>query len=295
MPAQQIPLLKGTSTNQPMSTYRTLLKVAVLLFCLLVPVMVTGAGNGELTVHYVNVSHGNAVLIQYNEKNMLIDAGTGEYAADLVSYLKGHNANTIDMIVSTSPLPGYIGGMEDVLKACTVRLYIDDGEQPANKEYKKIRDLVAAKSIPYEDTYAGDYLDFDKSTYVKVLSPGYGNPDAKPEPVVIQLDYDGIKFLFMSDANADTESVLIDNYYMKSEVLLAGNHGAPATCSKTFLAEVEPEIAILSVGPDNVNGYPAEGTCNRLRDAGAELYRTDMNGTIVITTDGDEYHIVTEK
>ncbi|MBN1167782.1 MAG: hypothetical protein JXA44_11725 [Methanospirillaceae archaeon] len=263
----------------------------VLIICLLLPVAVIGEEENELIVHYINVSHGNAALIQFNEKNLLIDAGPEEYAEELISYLTSHNADTIDMMVSTSSLPGYIGGIKEILGACVVRLYIDDKEQTASNRNKKIRELISAESIPHEETYAGDYLDFDDDIYVKVLSPG-SDTDA---PIVIQLDYDGIKFLFMSSANADLESVLVDNYYMNSQILLVGDHGAPATCSKPFLAEVQPEVALISVGSDNEEGYPSSGTCDRIRETGAELYRTDSNGTIVITTNGDEYQIVTEK
>lgn len=74
--------------------------------------------------------------------------------------------------------------------------------------------------------------------------------------------------------------------YLKSDVLKVGHHGSKYSSSSTFLSTVKPKYAVISVGKDNPYGHPAAITLSKLRSVGAEIFRTDEQGTITITSDG---------
>ncbi|HEX3011396.1 MAG TPA: MBL fold metallo-hydrolase, partial [Syntrophomonadaceae bacterium] len=103
-------------------------------------------------------------------------------------------------------------------------------------------------------------------------------------------------FLFMGDAEKEAEDdMLAAGTDLKADVLKVGHHGSDSGTSTAFLNLVQPQYAIISVGEDNPYGHPHQETLNRLQECGSQIMRTDLNGTIVIHTDGNKLDIVIEK
>ena len=75
------------------------------------------------------------------------------------------------------------------------------------------------------------------------------------------------------------------------DVLHVGHHGSATSTNAQFLGLTRPEAAVISVGRDNDYGHPTETVLQRLREAGAEIYRTDQMGTLEIVTDGKGFEI----
>jgi len=108
--------------------------------------------------------------------------------------------------------------------------------------------------------------------------------------------YGDTSFLFTGDAEREEEQDILDaGYTLKSTVLKVGHHGSDTSTSYPFLREIMPEYAVISVGTGNSYGHPTEDTLSRLRDADVKVYRTDMQGDIICTSDGTNVTFETKK
>lgn len=111
--------------------------------------------------------------------------------------------------------------------------------------------------------------------------------------VVSRLDCGDIEFLLTGDAETPVEAILKGD--ISAEILKLGHHGSNSSTSPGFLSRVNHEIAVISVGTGNTYGHPTAETLSKLQAAGVKVYRTDLNGNIVVTTDGKTYSVSTQK
>ncbi len=158
---------------------------------------------------------------------------------------------------------------------------------------------------------AGDELDFGSGVTYKVLSPDKAmidedtakvkakeKVDVNNESVVGMLVYGDFTMLLTGDAESPVEKTMVANYggQLQAKVLKAGHHGSKTSSSSNFLQEVAPEAVVMSLGTNNQYGHPHEAMLSRLQKQGIKnIFRTDKNGAITISTDGKTYSITTEK
>ena len=111
------------------------------------------------------------------------------------------------------------------------------------------------------------------------------------------MDYGESSFLFTGDAEEYLEYILIDNCkdLLNADVLKVGHHGSLTSGSEEFLRAVSPEYAVISSGNGNTYRHPRQDTLRKLADAGAEIFRTDLQGNVVFRTDGKVITAETEK
>jgi beta-lactamase superfamily II metal-dependent hydrolase len=114
--------------------------------------------------------------------------------------------------------------------------------------------------------------------------------------IVLKVTYSNVSFLLMGDAGIEAESSLLSSgYNLKSDILKVGHHGSSSASSSIFLARVKPTSSVIEVGAGNDYGHPTSKTLSALQGIGSKIYRTDLDGDIVITTDGQSYSVSTEK
>jgi competence protein ComEC len=108
------------------------------------------------------------------------------------------------------------------------------------------------------------------------------------------VEFGETSFLFMGDAMREVEANLLDSTaYLSSDVLKVARHGASSATTSGFLDAVNPSIAVISAGADN--SFLSQEVVNRLKNAGVHLFRTDLNGNIIITSDGTTLGVVVEQ
>jgi competence protein ComEC len=244
------------------------------------------------------VGQGDSILIQFpNGENVLIDGGDTGRGDDVVAYLRSRNVGNLALVVSTHPHSDHIAGLLDVLQVYGVGQFVDNGMIHTTATYQGLYALIGQQGIPVRAVREGDTIDVDPSVRVDVLGP--------PEPlirgsrsglnansVVVLVDYDNTEFLFVGDAELETEEHLIP-LASDIDVLKVGHHGSRYASSDAFLSAFTPEVGVISVGADNRYGHPHRETLDRLAAHGIVVYRTDLNGNIVVTTDGITYAIST--
>lgn len=262
----------------------------------------TGARTtGNSTVYFIDVGQGDAELIKTSDgKNVLIDAGPPSASSMLVSFLISHNATTLDALVLTHPDSDHIGGADDVLAACTVLSVYESGYYTDTKTYAALRAAVTAEGCPaYNDTRLdpGDRLDITSSVTFEIMAINARSVDPNDASLIIKVTDGTVDLLFEGDASSSVEGHM-DSMFgsaMDVEVLKIGHHGSSSSTCASFLSQTTPAVAIIEVGTGNTYGHPANQTLDRLSAAGAQVYRTDLNGTITITTDGTTWAVVCER
>lgn len=259
----------------------------------------------NMYVYFIDVGQGDAAFIRTpNGKNILIDAGqcsAGEDEFDagleiVLPFLAKKNVKQLDYVVASHAHSDHIGGLLSVLKKMPVGVVYDSGFPYSSPEYAKFLHVIKSKKIPYKLALQGDSLDWDPDLTVKVLSPQRNRlfEDPNNNSIVLKITYRNVSFLFTGDIEALAEGEIISNY-KKSElasiILKVPHHGSKTSSTEDFLDAVNPEIAVISCGRFNRFRHPHSDIVRRYNDFNIELHRTDKEGPVFISTDGETYSI----
>jgi competence protein ComEC len=253
--------------------------------------------DGKLSVYFLDVGQGDSTLVLFSNKSILIDAGEAEMGDRVVSDLKALGVSRIDLLVATHPHSDHIGGMQKVLAAFPVGQVLDSGLPHTSSTYEHFLETIEQKNIPYRVAEQGQTIDIDPSLMIFVLSPPkerFGD-DQNTNSVVLRISYGTIAFLMSGDMGGESENTLVrSGYPLDARILKVGHHGSYSSTSSSFLGRVLPETAIIMVGKDNPYGHPHKQTLDLLKEYSVTVYRTDLDGTIVIRSDGMSYSVKTE-
>jgi beta-lactamase superfamily II metal-dependent hydrolase len=252
---------------------------------------------GKLSACFFDVGQGDSTLFIYEGKTILIDAGETDMGDRVVSDLRSRNVTRIDLLVATHPHSDHIGGMQKVLAAFPVGKVLDTGLPHPSPVYEHFLETIEQEHIPYQAAEQGQTVDVDPALRVLVLSPPEerSGEDLNTDSIVLRISYGTVDFLMTGDLdNAGEDALLRTGYPLDAEILKVGHHGSSSSTSPAFLDRVHPETAIISVGEDNPYGHPHRETMDLLERSGVTVYRTDLNGTILVRTDGMSYSVKTQ-
>jgi len=282
--------------------YRVLQAAIVLLLLIAVSIALwapptPSAATGLLQVTFLDVSQGDAAWLKTPDGwDILIDGGEESEGPGLVSYLQNHGVTDIEVLVLSHPHADHVGGLITVLENMEVDEALTNCQSYDSATYQEFQQLLLDKGIP--TTCVRDENNFTWGDYISAAAVNPPEPltsDANNNSVVLRISYDTIDFLFTGDIESEAESAILERAPpVETEVLKVAHHGSGSSSTALFLAQVAPEIAVISVGASNPYGHPDPEALQRLRDAGAAIYRTDLHGTIVVTTDGTTYWLEPE-
>ncbi len=250
------------------------------------------SSDGSLVIRYLDVGQADSILIENNSKYMLIDAGNNIDGELLVNYFKELGIKEFEYVVATHPHEDHIGGMDEVINNFLVKNFYMPDVVTTSKTFEDminaIEDNVFKVSIPS----VGEEFNFG-DLHFKVLHVGDENEtDLNDSSIVLSLGYGKNKFLFMGDASSEVEEKILDRGFdIKSDVLKVGHHGSSYSSSVNFLNEVKAQYAIISVGKGNSYSHPHGQTITLLNKVNSEIFRTDEDGTIVVSSDGENIKI----
>ncbi|MFA5268490.1 MAG: lamin tail domain-containing protein [Methanoregula sp.] len=253
---------------------------------------------GDLRAYFLDVGQGDSSVILFKDKVILIDAGEIDRGDRVVSDLKKLGVTRIDLLVATHPHSDHIGGMPKVLAAFPVKKVLDSGIPSTSSLYEHFLETVDEENIPYVVAEQGQTIDLDPSLRILVLSPPKERigDDINTNSIVLRISYGTVNLLYTGDATTAAEDVMVKaGYPLSADVLKVGHHGSSGSSSAAFLRRVDPEVAIISLGEDNEYGHPHRETLERLNAAGPLVLRTDLDGTVLVTSNGATYSVVTEK
>ena len=245
----------------------------------------------KMIVHYIDVGQGDSILIQVNNKNLLIDAGPKSDKKKLFNYLSSLNLDKLDYVIATHPHEDHIGNMSDVIDDYNVLAFYAPKVQSTTKTFEKMIDSLKSKNLKINVIKKGtDSINLGINTKVTVFSPTEDSyEDLNNYSPVIKIEYGKTSFLFTGDAQKDVEKeILSTNEDISADILKVGHHGSSTSTTNDFLKKVNPSIGVISVGKDNTYNHPNDDTIKRLKGNKVTIYRTDKDGTVVFSSDGSK-------
>lgn len=244
--------------------------------------VVTGSG---LKVHFIDVGQADAALVTCDDQAMLIDGGNAEDSNVMYTYLKKNGITHLDYVIGTHAHEDHIGGIAGALNYATVDTVYCPVTGHDSKAFANFVKAVNKHGATITVPYAG--MSFSLGSAAVTILAVNADTDTNNTSIVLRITYGNTSFLFTGDAEYAVEQVLIDSgAELRSTVLKVGHHGSDSSSSYSFLWNVMPQYAVISVGKGNTYGHPTEEVLSRLRDAGTTLYRTDMQGDIIATSNG---------
>lgn len=252
----------------------------------------------NLYVYFLDTGQSDCILITTpNDEVILIDSGDNGDEDVVLGFLEEKKVSEIDYMIFTHPHADHIGGGYEVVSSIKVDNVLMPDVEADSKTYRDMMDEIDEKNIKVTYPDDGDTYNIDGVT-MKIFSPvnsDYGS-NMNEYSIVCRIDYGESSFLFTGDAEAINESEMLEaGYNLDVDVLKVGHHGSTSSSTKAFLEAVSPEYAVILCGKNNSYGHPEDVTLSKLEEASAEVYRTDINGTITMYSDGVTINVQTVK
>ncbi len=267
--------------------------LAVWLWAGLVIPLAGADRSGGLTIHFVDVGQGDAMVLRTPAGRWLVvDAGPirGRYDAGrqvVVPFLASQRAPSITMLVVTHSHLDHFGGAPAIMERFPIGVILDPGVPYPDSGYAGWLDRVVKSGVPWRVVGSGESWRVDDVT-VTVVHPdptwsgSGGNPNE--DSIVLLVEYRGFRALLTGDAGFPAESLFAARAG-KIDLLKVGHHGSRYSTGEQLLRETAPSLAVISSG-ENDYGHPAPEVIRRLEEVGAAVWRNDREGTISVRTDG---------
>ena len=241
------------------------------------------AGEKEVkstNIAIVDVGQGQCIVMRVGDLSVVVDCGGDYHAADeAVKQLGSFGLTDIDYLILTHFHSDHASGVESLTQQIDVKCLIvpedaDDADGLRDEILNTATDVIM---ISQEETIS---ISDDNRTIA--VYPPLGNSGNELGLSILVSDGE-FDTLITGDMDKETELRLMDNFQLPDiEVLIVGHHGSHNSTSEELLNNLTPEIAVISVGKDNVYGHPAEETLDKLDERDIKVYRTDLNGTIIV-------------
>ncbi len=243
--------------------------------------------DGKLEVHFLDVGQGDATLITCDGEAMLIDAGENDKGTLIQNHLLAAGIDSLRYVIGTHPDSDHIGGMDVILYKFDCDTVIMPEISKDTSTYRDVIDTMKHKGYTTTVPVVGDTYTLGSATFT-ILAPLKTYEDSNNNSVAILLTYGNTRFLFTGDAEEEAENdILATGIPLQADVYKAGHHGSSTSSSEDFLRAVNPTYSVISCAENNDYGHPHAEVLNTLRAMGVQVFRTDEQGSIIATSDGE--------
>ena len=245
--------------------------------------------NENFSVSFIDVGQADSVLIRNGNYNMLIDTGNNEDGEKLVNYFKSLGIEEFTYVFATHPHEDHIGGMDDIINNFKIDNYYMSNKLSTTKTFMDVLDALDRRNLKYTVPNKGDTLKLGDAN-IKVIYTGDDKSNINDSSIVLKITYGKNSFLLTGDATSNVERKIY-NEDIKSDVLKVAHHGSSYSSTDVFLDKVKPYYAVISVGKNNIYNHPSNKTLEKLNKRNIKVYRTDLDGTIVFISDGENLSV----
>jgi len=245
-------------------------------------------------MHFIDVGQALSVLVECDGQFMLYDGGNVDDGSLVVSYLQSQGVEQLEYVFCSHAHEDHVGGLAAALAYFPAYHVYSPVTEASTKCFKDFVKYTQQQNLQVEVPTVGTQWALGSAT-VTMLGPVAQYEETNDTSIVLRIDYGATSFLLTGDMEADAERDLVaSGANLKVDVLQVGHHGSSTSTSYVFLNAVLPKMGIISCGVNNKYGHPHEETLSILRDAGVDVYRTDLLGTITVSSDGQNYTVATE-
>lgn len=254
----------------------------------------TAQTSANVTIKFIDVGQGEAILIALPEKTMLIDAGPTGSAPKIAQVLQELGRDKIDYLVATHPDEDHIGGMADVISSTQIGTIYAPNKTNNTATYRKFLTAIQNNNLQITLAEAGTIIDQTDSYKLEILWPkkDANFPETNDYSIIIKLTVGNKMFLFTGDAPT---SAILDSNPGHIDVLKVSHHGSRTGTTEQLVRKLSPTYAVVSYAVDNSYGHPMQSVLNALHKYSVEVWGTGANGIITITCDGTNIDISGEK
>ena len=274
---------------------KKLLIILILVFLLCFTGILIAQEN--LQIYFLDVGQGDAsVIISSSGQVVMIDSGPDEKL--ILNYLKNLNISQIDLLVATHAHDDHITGIDKIIAKYKPRAFMDPGIPHTSLAYIRMINAIEKYNVKYYQSIARKIqLDLMNFTVLPNANPKVYVSEFNDNSVVIKLEYKNFSCLYAGDIESGRENQLVktSSINLESDIIKIPHHGSSTSSNSAFIKKVNPKVATISCGQNNSYGHPSIKTLETLEKNGTEIYRTDINGTILINTDGYNYEVIVEK
>ena len=254
----------------------------------------------ELSVHYIDVGQGDSIYITSGDEGMLIDCGESGDTDRVISYLDNMGVSKINYVVGTHPHSDHMGGMSKIVEHFEIGEmiipHIDDSDTPTTKYFERFLNACAEKNLSLTEAELGRKITLGDAE-LKIIAPNsldYSN--INNYSIGLIMHHGENSFIFTGDSEKLAEEEMIEKNLLEDiDVYKVGHHGSDTSSSMDFLNVIKPDYAVISCGEGNSYGHPNDITIENLSKFTDKIYRTDLMGTIVFTSDGKSLDVKTER
>ncbi len=245
-------------------------------------------------VHYIDCGQGDSILLRSDNQTMLIDAANNNDGRAIVDYLKNQGIKKLDYVIGTHPDADHVGGLDTVINSLDVGKVYLPKKQNNTKTFEDVLLAISNKGLKISAPKLGTKITLG-SAVLTILGPiNYYDDDNNNNSIVIRAVHGQNSFLFTGDAELQEEQDLMEaGEDLSATVLKVGHHGSSSSTSRSFLEKVNPKYAIISCGAGNKYGHPHQETMTYLDMYQVKVYRTDLQQTIIMKSDGNKLKVTT--
>lgn len=242
----------------------------------------------QLVIDFIDVGQADSILIRNQNQSMLIDAGKNEDGSKVVNFLQEKGVDQLTYAVGTHPHEDHIGGLDDVINQINVENVYMPKITTNTKTYEEVINAIQKKKLKIKVPHQGEQITIGDAQCEMMTESIENKKNLNLSSIVTRITFGETSFLMMGDAETENEK---SRRWPQTDVLKVGHHGSTTSTSDAFLQQIQPELAVISVGKNNDYGHPKEAIIKRLTKMGAEIYRTDEKGTIELVSDGEKISV----
>lgn len=249
----------------------------------------------KLRIFFIDVGQGDSTLIITPDKKTVLIDGGGSDSFDvgekvLLPYLLDRRILKIDYVLISHFDTDHCGGILTIMEKVKVKNIIISEQAEHSENYERSKKLMIHKKIRLIEVKKGDKIKIGRYSEFKILFPTSRLLSENPlnnNSIVAQFNYNNFKMLFTGDIEklAEQQILKAEKAEIRADILKVAHHGSKTSSIPEFIKAVKPKIALIGVGKNNTFGHPNQQTIKNLENIKCRIYRTDLQGEIIIKID----------
>lgn len=251
-----------------------------------------------IRIHVVDVGQGDCMIVETSDGHVMIDTGSNTSESALRGYLKSHGLDRFSYLILSHPHDDHIGNADMILREFAVERILCAETQSTEVSYSDMKqaseDAMRHQNTEWIKPMSGNVYWVGELRIEILYVPPKDNMGENGDSMIVRLDYGENSVLLMGDAEASDENRLLESVLpdrLPADLLKVAHHGSSGSSTDVFLYAVSPRIAVISAGEGNTFGHPHWEVLSRLQALNAEIYRTDIHGSLIFYCDGRNIHL----